>query len=161
MLKKRPFDAAQVKEVVVRAAPGSFTDWADMPDINLRHMIAVMLMDKTVTFKSSHDVARMKDSEILRHRAKVRFVPGRGPEQGGTQPLVEITLVDGTRLAEDNTTVRGRIDNPMPHDEVVAKCQALMMPVLGAATSKRLIETMFRAESVKDVRELRPMLQRA
>jgi 2-methylcitrate dehydratase PrpD len=161
MLKKRPFEAAQVKEVVVRAAPGSFTDWADMPDINLRHMIAVMLMDKTVTFKSSHDVARMKDPEILRHRAKVRFVPGRGPEQGGTQPLVEITLVDGTRLAEDNTTVRGRIDNPMTRDEVIAKCQALNAPVLGEATGKRLIETLFQAESLKDVRELRPLLQRA
>ena len=160
MLKKRRFEANQVKEVVVRAAGGGFTDWADMPDINLRHMIAVMLIDKTVTFKSSHDVPRMKDPEIIRQQQKVRFAPGRGPEQGG-EPLVKVIFTDGTEMSEDVRTVRGRIDNPMTRDEVVAKCHALMMPVLSAATSKRLIDTMFTLENVKDVRELRPMLQRS
>ena len=34
-------------------------------------MIAVMLVDNTVSFKSAHDVARMKDPTILKERAKV------------------------------------------------------------------------------------------
>jgi 2-methylcitrate dehydratase PrpD len=161
MFKKRRFDASQVKEVVVRAAGGGFTDWADMPDINLRHMIAVMLIDKTVTFKSSHDVPRMRDPEIIRQQQKVRFAPGRAPDQGGTEPLLKISFVDGTEMSEEVRTVRGRIDNPMTRDEVVTKCHALIMPVLGAATSKRLIDTMFALEGVKDIRELRPMLQRS
>jgi hypothetical protein len=32
-----------------------------MPDINLQHMIAVMLLDGAVTFKASHDFRRMRD----------------------------------------------------------------------------------------------------
>jgi hypothetical protein len=102
----------------------------------------------------------MRDPEILRQQQKVRFAPGRGPEQGG-EPLVKVIFTDGTEMSEDVRTVRGRIDNPMTRDEVVAKCHALMMPVLSAATSKRLIDTMFTLENVKDVRELRPMLQRS
>jgi hypothetical protein len=33
-------------------------------------LIAVMLLDKTVSFKAAHDIARMKDPAVLRERAK-------------------------------------------------------------------------------------------
>jgi hypothetical protein len=36
-----------------------------------------------------------------------------------------------------------------------------MSPVLGAPTSANLIDRVFALESVKDIRELRPLLQRA
>ena len=49
-------------------------DNREIPDICLQHMIAVMLIDKTASFKSAHDVARMKDPAVLRQRAKVRLV---------------------------------------------------------------------------------------
>ncbi len=32
----------------------------------MQHMIAVMLIDKTVTFQSAHDRARMQDPAVLR-----------------------------------------------------------------------------------------------
>src|SRR2546430_13603365 len=38
----------------------------DMPDICMEHMVAVMLLDKTVTFLSVHDKARMKDPVVDR-----------------------------------------------------------------------------------------------
>jgi hypothetical protein len=40
----------------------------------LQHLIAVMIADKTVTFKTAHDIARMKDPAVLRQRAKVNLV---------------------------------------------------------------------------------------
>jgi hypothetical protein len=49
----------------------------------------------------------------------------------------------------------------MPREEVVAKARDLMAPVLGAATTASLIEKVLALESVKDIRELRPLLQRA
>ena len=49
-----------------------------MPDICLQHMVAVMLLDKTASFKAAHDKARMKDPAVLRQRAKVQLVPDRG-----------------------------------------------------------------------------------
>src|SRR5258707_1975128 len=79
MLKKRPFEADQVKEVVVRMNSGSVVDNREMPDVCIQHMIAVMLLDKTATFRSAHDKPRMQDPTILRQRAKVRLDPKAGP----------------------------------------------------------------------------------
>ena len=75
--RKRPFDADDVKEVVVRLAPsvGAVVDNRDIPDICLQHMVAVMLIDKTASFHAAHDKARMKDAAVLRQRSKVRYVP--------------------------------------------------------------------------------------
>jgi 2-methylcitrate dehydratase PrpD len=160
MLKQRPFDADQVREVVVRMAPGNVVDNRDMPDVNIQHMIAVMLIDKTATFQSAHDVARMKDPATLRERAKVRLVAGEGRGGAGGRPLVRVTLTDGTTLSEDVTAVLGTVENPMTRDQVIAKSRSLMSPILGAAATSRLIDTVLTLEQVKDVRRLRPLLQR-
>jgi 2-methylcitrate dehydratase PrpD len=159
ILKRRSVDADQVREVVVRMNPGSVVDNREMPDICIQHMIAVMLIDKNVTFRSAHDKPRMQDPAVLRLRAKVRLSPGVGPAAG--QPLVVVTLADGTRLTEDVTAVLGTVNRPMTRDQVVAKCRDLMTPVLGAAAGAKLIEKALALENVKTLRELRPLLQRA
>jgi len=154
MLKRRAIDPDQVREVVVRMSPGAVVDNREMPDICIQHMLAVMLIDKTVTFRSSHDKPRMQDPAVLRLRAKVRLDPGVG------QPLVVVTLADGTRLSEDVTDVLGTVNKPMTRDQIVAKCRDLMTPVLGASASAKLIERALTLENMKTVRELRTLLQR-
>jgi len=57
--------------------------------------------------------------------------------------------------------VRGTAENPMPREEVVAKARDLIAPVLGSASCKSLIEKVSALETIKDIRELRPVLQRA
>jgi 2-methylcitrate dehydratase PrpD len=74
--------------------------------------------------------------------------------------IVEVTLNDGTQLSERVDAVRGTPDNPMPREEVMAKARDLMAPVLGAAASSKLIERMLELDKVKDIRQLRPLLQR-
>jgi 2-methylcitrate dehydratase PrpD len=164
LLKRRPFEADQVQRVIVRLAPreGSIVNNREMPDICLQHMIAVMLMDKTVSFRSAHDKPRMQDPAILRQRAKVELVPDE--ELGRLMPqrigIVEVTLADGTHLSERVNAVRGTPENPMTRDEVVAKARDLITPVLGAGTSANLIDKVLTIENAKDIRELRPLLQR-
>ena len=161
ILKKRPLDVNQVKEVLVRMEPGSVVDNREMPDVNIQHMIAVMLIDKDATFKAAHDVPRMKDPAILRERAKVKLVPGAGRGAAVQPPLVQVRLADGTTLSEDVKAVLGTVDNPMTREQVIAKCSALMTPVVGAAASKRLIDTILSIENVTNIRTLRPLLQRS
>jgi 2-methylcitrate dehydratase PrpD len=158
MLKKRSFQADDVKEVVVRMAPGSVVDNRDMPDICIQHILAVMLIDKNVTFRSAHDKARMQDPVVLRHRAKVRLEPAAA---GSQVPLVVVTLTDGTRLTEDVTAVLGTVNNRMTREQVIAKCRDLITPVLGSQSAEALIKTAMDIENLKNVRELRPLLQRA
>ena len=74
--------------------------------------------------------------------------------------VVEITLNDGTRLSERVEAVRGTVRNPMPRAEVVDKARDLIAPVLGTATAQKLIDTVLGIETVKDVRTLRPLLQK-
>jgi len=154
LLKRRPFEADEVKEVTVRMNPGSVVDNREMPDVCIQHMIAVMLVDKTATFRSAHDKPRMRDPVILRHRAKVRLDPTAG------QPLVVVALADGTRLNEDVGAVLGTANNPMTRDQVVTKGRDLMTPVVGAPATRSLMERILDLENVKDIRDLRPLLQR-
>jgi len=76
LLKKQPIDTDQIQEIVLRYQPGSITDNSGPSDINVQHAMAVMLVDKTLTFRSIHDKARMQDPAIVRLRGKVRLVPG-------------------------------------------------------------------------------------
>src|SRR5207237_7378787 len=61
--KKHPFDADQVQQVVVRAATSAAytVNNREMPDICLQHLVAIMLLDKTVSFRAAHDKPRMQD----------------------------------------------------------------------------------------------------
>jgi 2-methylcitrate dehydratase PrpD len=162
--KKRPFEAADVNSVVVRLAPsvGAVVDNRDIPDICLQHMVAVMLIDKTASFHAAHDKERMQDPAVLRQRRLVNYVPD--PSLNSLLParvaIVEITLNDGTMLADRVEAVRGTVRNPMPRSEVVEKARDLVAPVLGSATARTLIDTVLAVETVKDVRTLRPLLQK-
>jgi 2-methylcitrate dehydratase PrpD len=163
LLKRQPIDPDRVQQILVRSAPGSVVDNSDPPDINIQYAMALMLIDKTATFRSIHDRPRMQDPAILRLRAKVRLEApagdGRGRADGG-RPLLEITLADGTRVSQDAGPVLGTVQNPMTRDQLVAKCRDLMTPVLGTSRCARLIERVLGLETVKDVRDLRPFLQR-
>jgi 2-methylcitrate dehydratase PrpD len=121
-----------------------------------------MLIDKTSTFKSAHDKPRMQDPAVLRVRAKVNLVLDDGELQRALprrEAIVEITLNDGTQLSEHVKTVRGSAANPMTREEVVVKARELMAPVIGVANASSLIDKMLTLESVKSIRELRPLLQ--
>ncbi len=103
------------------------------------------------------------DAAVLRQRAKVELVPDpelerRAPRR---EAIVNVVLADGSELSEHVQAVRGTSDNPMPRDEVVAKCRDLITPVLGAAGCNELIDRVLGIEHVGNMRELRPLLQKS
>jgi 2-methylcitrate dehydratase PrpD len=163
--KQHPFRADQVKEIVVRlstsAAPK--VDNVQSPDLCLQYLYAAMLLDGTVSFRAAHDKARMQEAAIMRERAKVKVTAEEELERllPKRVAVVEITLTDGTRLSERNDTVRGTPEDPMSREEIVAKASDLIIPVLGKDACTKLIDKVFGLEQVKDIRELRPLLQRA
>jgi 2-methylcitrate dehydratase PrpD len=161
--REQSFDANQVQSVNVRLATdeAAIVNNREIPDICVQHMLAVALLDKTVTFASAHDVDRMKDPAILRERAKIRLVPDEDLER--LMPLrvaiLELTLTDGTKFSRRVDNVRGTPENPMTRDEVLAKARDLISPVLGTSKCARLLEKAVALESVADLRDLRPLLQ--
>ncbi len=165
LLKKHPFRPEQVKKVVVRSATQEavIVDNRTMPDLCLQYMIAVMMVDGTASFRSAHDQKRMQDPAILRERAKVDLVPDQQLDQllPKRVAIVEVTLTDGSQLTERVDAVRGTAENPMTQDEVVAKSRDLIAPTFGSATCNALIDKVLKLENVKNIRELRPLLQKA
>jgi 2-methylcitrate dehydratase PrpD len=105
----------------------------------------------------------MKDPAVLRQRAKVDVVadPRIDARRPRREAIVELTFADGTQLTEWVRDVRGTEDNPMTRDEVVDKARDLIAPVLGTAATSTLIGKLLALETVRDVRELRPSLQRS
>jgi 2-methylcitrate dehydratase PrpD len=165
MLKKRPFDATDVRQVTVRVATSeaALVNNREMPDISLQHMVAVMLLDKTASFRAAHDKPRMDNADVRRVRATVQLIPdpdleARMPRREAT---VTVVLADGTRLTEHVDAVRGTAENPMLRAEVVAKCRDLMAPILGPARCNTLIDRVLTLESTNDVRTIGPLLQPA
>jgi 2-methylcitrate dehydratase PrpD len=161
---EHPFTPDQVLQVTVRLATdeANIVNNREIPGISLQHMIAVMLLDKTITFRSAHDDARMKDADVLRQRAKVQLV--KDEELQNLMPLrvaiVDIQLTDGTKLTKRVDNVRGTPENPMTREEVVAKARDLIAPVMGPAVTSQLVEQVMNLDKIKNIGDLRPLLQR-
>jgi 2-methylcitrate dehydratase PrpD len=163
LIRTENVKASQVEKVVVRVSvTGANTVGnREMPDICMQHMCAVMLIDGIATFESAHDEKRMKNPRVLELRRRIELVGDEElqkllPERHG---IVEITLKDGRTLRHHTKAVRGTAKNPMTHEEVDEKCYHLMAPVLGAKRARRLCDTVWKLDGVKDVRALRPLLQ--
>ena len=162
--KQHPFTAGEVQSVSVRLATdeAAIVNNREIADICLQHMVAVMLMDKTVSFSSAHDKTRMKDPATLQVREKVQLIPDEQLER--LMPLrvamVEVKLTDGSHLTQRVDDVRGTPKNPMTREEVVTKARDLITPILGTVQCASLIDRILKLDQVKDVRELRPLLQR-
>jgi 2-methylcitrate dehydratase PrpD len=164
LLRQNSFQPEQVSQLQVRVATdeAAIVDNREIPDICLQHLMAVMLVDRTVSFKSAHEKARMEDPAVLRQRAKVRLVPDDALERlmPRREAIVEVTLVDGKILSERVGTVRGTAANPMTREEIIAKARDLIAPVQGAGACQKLIDKVFAIENVKNVIEFRTLIQR-
>lgn len=152
LLSRQTIDPANVREIVLRYQPGSITDNSGPSDINVQFAVALMLVDKTATFRALHDPARMNEPTIVRLRNSVRLVDGRGRDD---VPPIQIVLADGTRLTQETAPPV----TPWNRERVVAKGRELITPVLGASQTSELIDRIFRLEDVSNISELRPLLQ--
>jgi 2-methylcitrate dehydratase PrpD len=163
LLNQNPFTPDQVRHVTVRVATreASIVDNRTLPDICLQHLVAVMLVERTLTFRSAHDAALMKDPAILRQRAKVTLLGDEELEKRlpAREATVEILLNDGTLLTEHVDAVRGTAESPMSREEVIAKSRDLIEPVLGPASSKLLISAVLQLEQLTDIHPLSRLLQ--
>jgi hypothetical protein len=151
-----------VERIVVRLPEDGarVVDNRSMPDVNCQHMMAVALVDGTVSFSASHSYERMSDPQVRAVKERVQLIADRGlmdpaaPRSG----LVEVTLRDGRTVSHFTRHAPGTKENPLDTDGVNAKALGLMAPVLGAARTAALIQRVNALEDLPSVRELRPFL---
>ena len=133
-----------------------------MPDVNCQYIIAVALVEGTVSFEDSHSYNRMKDPKVRAAKERVQLVADKdlvdptAPRSG----QVEVTLRDGRTISHFTRHAPGTRQNPMDTESVNAKARLLMAPVLGAEKTEAIIRRVNALEELADVRELRPFLTR-
>ena len=134
-------------------------DGRAMPDISVQHLLALMLVDGTVTFKSAHDFKRTKDPRVRKLRSRIETVgdPSLTDDLRRWRCVMEITLKDGRRLNHQTMAAKGMYDNPLTRKELEEKASDLLVPILGKTRSMDLMSAVFNIESIKDARALRKL----
>jgi 2-methylcitrate dehydratase PrpD len=165
LMANHGLDKAAIERIAVHLPTRSSrtVDNAPMPNINVQHLLALMLIDGGISFDSCHDTARMADKTIRALRAKIQVIPSEELMQAKPtrQAIVEVTTRDGRKLVRRTKRVRGTVDNPMTRAEVVTKAHDLMTPILGVRRTDRLIATILDIEGMKDMTDLRRLLATA
>jgi 2-methylcitrate dehydratase PrpD len=151
-----------VNRIVVRlpADGARVVDNRAMPDVNCQYVIAVALLDGTVSFEDSHSYERMKDPRVLAAKAKVQLIADQSlvdpaaPRSG----LVEVTMGDGRMVQQFTRYAPGTKENPLDGERVSAKARGLMAPVLGQGRTEAVISRINALENLAHVRDLIPLL---
>jgi 2-methylcitrate dehydratase PrpD len=152
------FDHHEIAEIAIRMFPLEIDTVDDraMPDISVQHLVAVLLIDRDLTFASSHDHERMHDPAVVALKGRITLTPDSGVER--QRALVTIALTDRRSLSHRATAVHGTPDNPMSAQDVTHKALGLTAPVLGEARTRELIETLWNVDTIVDMRTLRRLL---
>jgi 2-methylcitrate dehydratase PrpD len=127
-----------------------------MPDVNIQYVLAVGLIDGTISFEDSHSQARMKDPQVLAVKERVELVADRSlldpaaPRSG----RVEVTLRDGRTVTHFTRHPPGTRENPLDTDGVNEKARGLIEPVLGRDRTTGIIQMVNQLETVGNIRDL-------
>ena len=162
LVAEHRIQARDVAKVVARVSEsGARTvNNRSMPDVNIQHILSVILLDGRLTFEAAHDAQRMKEKELLEVKERIQLIGDPDFERAGTnfQGIVEVVLRDGSTLHKHVIKCRGRPDNPMTAEEVEKKAAPLMETVLGDQKTRRVLESVRSLESSGSVRNLTRLL---
>ncbi len=162
LLREHSIPVTDIREVWIHLAPSQLKTVYDrpMPNVNIQHLVALMLAKGRVGFAESHDASLMDDPQLLELRRRVRLTALEELEYARPprQTIVEISTRSGAKFSQRVVAVRGTPDNPMSMTEVAAKAIDLIAPVIGDSRCRELIEFTGNIEQVADITVLRPLL---
>lgn len=159
MIDQNKLRAADVLTLVARLPDKELkmVNEREMPNISVQHLLALMLVDGTISFASSHDSSRIKDAKVVAMRRRIQTVG----DPALTDPLrrwrcaIELTLKDGRVLTHQTMAAKGTAENPVTLQEVRKKALDLLAPVLGRLRAHALIAALLEVETTANVRALR------
>jgi 2-methylcitrate dehydratase PrpD len=159
LIQKHGIKAGDVERLVVGMPQEQLevVNNREMVDISLQHLLAVMLIDGTMTFKAAHDEKRVKDPAVLKVKQRIEAVadPTIPNAVRGWRSRITMALKDGRTLEHQTLAAKGNSENPLTRAEVAEKALDLMAPALGKQRSRALVDALFAIESVPNARALR------
>ena len=150
-----------VERIVVRLPEDGarVVDNSSMPDVNCQYIIALALVDGSVSFSASHSRERMSDPQVQSVKERVQLVADRKlvDPTAPRSALMEVTLEDGRTVNHFTKFAPGTRENPLSTDALNAKVRDLIQPVLGGERTEQLIQRVNALEEVSNTRDLRPL----
>jgi 2-methylcitrate dehydratase PrpD len=127
-----------------------------MPDVNLQYLMAVALIDGTVSFDASHSYERMKDPQVLAVKRRIELVGDRGLVDAAAprSANVEVRLRDGRTVSHFTRHAPGTKENPLDTAGVAAKARTLIAPALGDRRCEQIIARINTLETLATIRDL-------
>jgi 2-methylcitrate dehydratase PrpD len=151
-----------VERIVVRLPEDGarVVDNSSMPDVNCQYIIALALLDGSVSFSASHSRERMSDPQVQSVKARVRLVADRMlvDPTAPRSALVEVTSKDGRTVNHFTKFAPGTRENPVSTESLNTKVRDLIQPVLGGERTEQLVQRVNALEEVTNIRDLGPLL---
>ncbi|MBI4191434.1 MAG: MmgE/PrpD family protein [Betaproteobacteria bacterium] len=155
------FSASDVERLVIRVGKreAGVVNNRAMPDINIQHLVAVMLLDNTLSFTAAHDLKRMRDPEVVKLKERIELVgsPEMSDPKRRWHGEVELVLRDGRTIKHYTPGAHGTIHKPLTRQEGIAKALDLLAPVLGKRKAELLIDAVWNIEKITDMRKMRSL----
>ena len=153
-----------VTRIVVRLPEDGarIVDNSAMPDVNCQHLMAVALIDGTVSFEMSHSRERMADPAVQAVQ-RARATRGRQVADGSGGTSQRKSRGDDVRRPNGEPFHQARARHDGESDRAARlneKAGDLIAPVLGMRQAEAVIDRVNALESVSDVRELVALLVR-
>jgi len=162
LLKEHSIDLATIKSIKVKIPHESLTivNNRDMPEICLQHILALMLVDKKMSFVAAHDRGRMFDPKVLEVRQLIELEGNDelSKHMPTRQGIVSIHLKDASVLEHYTQAVKGTPPNPMNRLELQDKCIDLMAPIIGQTQSRDLCNMVWNLEGLARIEPLMELL---
>lgn len=166
VMREHGLQSAQIERIVihcpehtVRLVGGHRIDSVLDAQMSLPYALAVTACGGRADL-SQFDPPRTQEPEVRRLMAATRLEADR-PATDLEGPLVEVTLTDGRTLSAQVPYAKGHPTNPLSDEEVHAKAQSLIVPVLGASRFDRIAHAIRHLEDLADMRELTALLRPA
>jgi 2-methylcitrate dehydratase PrpD len=164
MIRAHGLKAGDVEKVVARIPDKELeiVNNRDMPNISIRHLLALMLLDGTLTSASAHDFTRMKDPKVLALKARIEAVgdPALTDPQRRWRCVMEVTLKEGRILAHQTMAAKGSYENPVTRADEEEKALDLMGPLLGRRGAANLIAAIWDLDRINDICVLRKLYRK-
>jgi 2-methylcitrate dehydratase PrpD len=135
-------------------------DDSPMPDVNANYLIAVALIDGTVSFDASHSYERMKDPQVVAVGKRIALVGDRAliNPAAPRSARVEVRLRDGRTVNHFTPHAPGTKENPLTTEQVARKARELISPVLGSTKTEALIQRVNTLDQLRSIREMVALL---
>ncbi|WPU09519.1 MmgE/PrpD family protein [Pseudarthrobacter oxydans] len=138
-----------------------------MPDINLKYIMSILLLEGRITFDNSHDYERFYSEPVKEIMSRVRVVgdPDLVPtdeyiaENGRAwRAIVTVETRDGRTLTERVDACRGAGSNPISWDRLSTKAHMALLGIMTEGQIDDLIKWVQDVDTASSTRDLTTFL---